>query len=313
MGLPSLLEGRDGIDPALLDLIVVVRGIGMGALAGADDYAAAWGRMSAVMADPDSGDVGAAALALAPLFANRIAAMHAAMRGVGLTAVQLHPHAKPLIEANAKVVKLAFDDGAGRDVTVELAANGNAFLAGRRYDAAISRVSLSDAEIARTGILRVEADRENDRIVITFLTFDGKQARLRVVPAQPFAPEVEGNIPEASIAWFRNRPETASLAALTRPAMTIAEGKGATKGFFARLFDGAARQAHADYVLLENYRVAVAAEEDNWRKRPQEMQQVAEAVIRQFSNLHDGNAMLTSCLIAIGAGRVLAAAPAVAG
>lgn len=271
-------------------------------------YSDTWQQLADRLKDgAEAAEIAPLAARLAPLFIARVNPLHAAMRGMGLPAPTLEEAATALVEANQKFARLGFRDPAGqRDVTADFAVNGNAFHGGRRYEALATRIDLSDAEIARTGVLRVEST--GGAIVITLLTFDGRPAKLKVDPAAPLAPQLEGKVPDAALALFRNRPNEAGLGALVASAAEAARKRGAGKGFFGRLFDGVARQAAADLAVLEGYLhggAEVAAEEEKWRQQPQVLRQVAQAALRQLSGGSEGQEMVIRLLVVVAIGQVL--------
>ncbi len=275
-----------------------------------DAYAESWGRLHDAL---DQGlDVAAIARAAADfpaLAAARITTLHQALWALGLPGVALQGESGRLAAVSDKFITLAFADSAGREVTMEIGRNGSAFLGGRRYEASLSRVSLSDAEIARTSILRVDIDRSHGAVILTFLTFDGHPARLRMEAARPADPVSEGSIPDAAYATIKARPAAASLAEMARLAIAAGERSGAGKGFWQRLVDGAARRAHADLGTLAAYCASpstIADEGGNWAQRPEVMRQVAEALVRRLSIERDGT-IVVGALVAAGIGRLLAA------
>lgn len=281
-----------------------------------DLYAAAWSKLHGAHMDGAPADMtAAAAAALLPLVTARIAALHEALAGLGLPVAEIREDTARVIGITEKVVQIAFLDTAGnREINMDLTWNGHAFLAGRRYEASMSRVSLSDAEIARTAILRVDIDRAGACVVITFLTLDGRDARIRINARQPFDPIVEGVVPQAALEALGNRPATASLAHLCRNAAACAERAGANKGFFSRLLDGPARQARADFDILSAYLAGqpdAKSEPDKWSQSPQVLKHAAEALIRRLSL--DGQieaVRLIRVLIVVAVGRILAAGTA---
>ena len=276
-----------------------------------DLYVMAWGNLrDAHQAGQPPETIATAAAAFIPLVAARIAALHEALAGLGLSAAEPREDTIRLVGLTEKVVQLAFlDNASGREISLDLAWNGNAFLAGRRYESSMSRVSLSDAEITRTSILRVDIERSNAAIVITFLTLDGKDSRIHIPAKTPLDSVVEGKVPQASLDTLRARPATASLAALCRQTLACAERAGANKGFFSRLMDGQARQAHADHDLLSTYlkeKNDIAAETKGWTQSPLMLHQVAEAIIRRLSaDAETGAPVLIRALVVIAIGRTL--------
>jgi hypothetical protein len=270
-----------------------------------DLYAKAWGRLRDAHTEGQTLEtVTAAATAVLPLVAARISALHEALRGLGLPAVELRDDSAHLTGVTDKVVQLAFQDTTDRNITLDLAWNGNAFLAGRRYESSLSRVSLSDAEIARTAILRVDIDRAKSSITVTFLTLDGKDARIHIDATHPLAPEVEGKIPD--ISWDVLRAH-ASLSDLCSQAIACAQRAGALKGFLSRLMDDTARQARSDLNLLSSY----LADKQNSGPdaAPHLLRQLAEAVIRRLSaDPETGEPLLVRALIIIAIGQIPAPA-----
>lgn len=275
-------------------------------------YATAWGALREGHAEGQTPDAAAtAAAAFIPLVAARIAALHEALAGLGLSAAQPREDSIRLVGMTEKVVQLAFQDKAtDRDINLDLAWNGNAFLAGRRYESSMSRVSLSDAEITRTSILRVDIERTNAAIVVTFLTLDGKDARIHIAAKTPLDPTLEGKVPLAAIETLKARPPSASLADLCRRAMGCAERAGAGKGLFSRLLDAPARRAHADQQTLSAYLAKpsdAGLEAQAWAKTPQVMRNVAETVVRRLSEDAETEApILVRALIVITVGQILA-------
>ena len=279
-----------------------------------DHFAAAWGKLRDAHNEGQSQDtIAAAAKAFAPLVGARIAALHEVLRGLGLSAVEPCEKTIHVVGITEKVVQLAFEDlGTKQEIKLDIAWNGNAFLAGRRYEASLSRVSLSDAEITRTSILRVDIDRTHAALVITFLTLDGRDARIHVDAARPLDPKVEGKVPKASIETLLSRPPTASLAALSSLAMEAAERAGAGKGFLARLMNGSARQAHADLTTMSSYlaqKPDTKAEIEGWKQAPDSQRILAEAILRRLSGDSQIEApVLIRALTIIAISRVLALA-----
>ena len=279
-----------------------------------DHFTAAWGKLSDAHTEGQSQDaIAAAAKAFAPLVGARIAALHEVLRGLGLSAVEPCEKTIHVIGITEKVVQLAFEDlGTKQEIKLDIAWNGNAFLAGRRYEASLSRVSLSDAEITRTSILRVDIDRTHAALIITFLTLDGRDARIHVDATHPLDPKVEGKVPKASTQTLLSRPPSASLAALSSLAIEAAERAGAGKGFLARLMDGSARQAHADRTTMSNYLAQnpdSKAEIEGWKQTPDVQRALAEAILRRLSADSQIEApVLIRALTIIAISRVLALA-----
>ncbi len=280
-----------------------------------DAYADCWSRLQDAL-DQGTGVEGAVAAAadFPAIVAARLAALHNALWALGLPAADLGEESGRLAAVSEKFVTLTFADAAARETKMEMARNGSAFLGGRRYEAALSRVSLSDAEIARTSILRVDIDRSHGAVIVTFLTLDGRPARLRMEAAHPGTALVEGRIPEAAHQTMKARPDSASLAEPARVAIAATERREAGKGFFHRLFDGAARRAHADLRILAEYCASPcrsADESGNWAQRPEAMRQVAEALVRRLSaEGAAASATLVRALVAAGIGSLLGAPPA---
>lgn len=273
-----------------------------------DLYAMAWGKLRDAHAEGQApATVTAAAAGFIPLVAARISALHEALRGLGLPTAELREDSVRLIGMTEKVVQIAIQDTANQEIKLDLTWNGNAFLAGRRYESSLSRVSLTDAEIARTAILRVDIDRAKSTITITFLTLDGKDARIHIDAAQPLAPKLEGKVPEVSRDALRAH---ASLSDLCRIAIGCAERAGALKGFFSRLMDDKAGQARSDLHALSAFlaeKTDAESEPEAWARSPDRLRQVAEAVIRCLSNDHETWApVMIRALIVIAIGQILA-------
>ena len=279
-----------------------------------DLFATAWGKLRDAHAEGQSQDaIVTAAKAFAPLAGARIAALHEALRGLGLSAVEPCEDTIHVVGVTEKVVQIAFEDKATKqDIKLDIAWNGNAFLAGRRYEASLSRVSLSDAEIARTSILRVDIERAHAAMTITFLTLDGRDARIRIDAGQPLDPKMEGKLPKASIETLLARPPTASLAALSELAMKSAERAGSGKGFLARLMDGRARQARADLEIMSGYlaeKTDTKAEIEGWKQKPDALRQLSESILRRLSEDDEvGAPVLVRAITVIAVGRILALA-----
>ena len=279
-----------------------------------DLYAAAWSKLHDAHSNGAPAEITSqAATALVPLVTARIAALHEGLAGLGLSAADIREDSARLVGITEKVVQIAFfDTASNREINMDLTWNGHAFLAGRRYEASMSRVSLSDAEIARTSILRLDIDRAGACIVVTFLTLDGRDARIRIDARHPFDPIVEGVVPQAALQVLGDRPATASLAHLGQMAAACAERGGAGKGFFSRLLDGKASQARTDLDRITAYLAgqhAAKGEPTAWSQSPQVMKQLSESLIRCLSIDSQTEAVcLVRALIIVAVGQALAAA-----
>jgi hypothetical protein len=272
-----------------------------------DLYATAWGKLRDAHAEGQApATVAIAATEYLPLVSTRIAALHEALRGLGLPAAELSENSVRLVGMTDKAVQLAFRDVRNQEVSLDLAWNGNAFLAGRRYESSLSRVSLSDAEIARTAILRIDIDRVKSVIAVTFLSPDGRDARILIDVTQPFAPTVEGKVPEMSRSILKMH---ASLTDLCRPAIGSAERAGAQKGFFSRLLDSKASQARSDARVLSAFLAEnrdSEAERAAWAQHPHLLRTVGEAIIRRLSDDPTQAPLLIRGLVVIAIGQILA-------
>jgi len=273
-----------------------------------DLYAAAWAKLRDAHTEGQApASIAAAATECLPLVTTRIAVLHEALRGLGLPAAELGKNTVRLVGMTDKAVQLAFRDTTNQEVNLDLAWNGNAFLTGRRYEASLSRVSLSDAEIARTAILRIDVDRLKSIITVTFLSPDGRDARIHVDASQPFDPKVEGKVPEVSRDVLKTH---ASLADLCRLAIGCAERAGAEKGFFSRLLDSKASQARSDLRVLSAFLAEnrdADAERAAWGQHPHLLRTVAEAIIRRLSDDPEIQAaVLIRALVVIAVSQILA-------
>ncbi|MBI3446687.1 MAG: hypothetical protein HY055_15335 [Magnetospirillum sp.] len=276
-----------------------------------DLYNAAWARLRAAHDEGQPAEaIAAAAAGFVPMVAARVTALQEGLRGLGLPAAEPKPNTLRLVSVTDKVLQFAFRDIASdKETNLDLAWNGNAFLAGRRYEASLSRVSLSDAEIARTSLLRIDIDRINTSVIVTFLTLDGRDARIHMDARAPLEPVLEGIIPQASRDSLRTRPEAATLAALCRQADQCADRAGASKSFFARLLDGQARQARADHEALDAYLSQAAdpaMEIDSWTKTPHLTRLAAKAMIQRLSADRETEApTLIRALVVVGISKAL--------
>jgi|GEM_PF-2467635 len=243
---------------------------------GQDGYALAF--------DPASDEVRSIATAFGTLFAARIDALHQAMRAAGLSAPDLQMEPVHFIEATEKAFKFSLTDIAtGKDVNVEIIRNGSIFLGGRRYDATMARLALSDAEIARTGIFHIDVDHTEHSAEITFMTFDTKGARIRVHPSNPLDPVFEGKIPSSALDILKSRAEGATLAGLCRQGIKRIEASGQLGGFLKKKLSASCRQAHDDLDLLQAYcgkDATSAAEAKAWKDSPDAMSKIVDVLLR---------------------------------
>ncbi len=274
-------------------------------------YDDAWDRVDAAWAaDPTTADAKDAAAALGPLFAFRADLMHQAIRGFGLNAPDLRPETARLAEFNAKVIKFLLTDAlSGQDVGVEFTRNGNVFSGGRRYEAAVTKASLSDAEIARSGIFRFDVDHETGGMDIIFMTFDGKPAHLKVAPAFALQAEIVGKTPDASLAVMRARADSVGLGALAQQIIDVSERSGATGSALSRLLSSNARQAAGDVALMKAYLATphkAADEAANWKNRADDMRTLVESMLRRLSGEPALHRLQGPVLIAVGVGQLLA-------
>lgn len=264
----------------------------------------------ALAVEPTSDLVQAIGQSFGHVFASRIDSLHQAIRAFGLPAPDLNIDPVRFVDATPKAFKFALTNAAdGKEVMVEIIRNGSIFMGGRRYDANMSRLALSDSEIANTGIFRVDVDHQDHTAEITFMTFDTKPARIALDPKRPLEPLIEGNIPDSALTVLNARSVTlGDLAAIVRKQI---ETSGQLGGFFARLFNGQTRQAHADLQILSSYLAgehSAASEIKGWREHPQDLARTAEILVRRLpANGLGLGPSLVSALVTIGVGKFLAA------
>lgn len=243
--------------------------------------------------------------------AHRLRPLHQALCGLGLTAPDLADEGQRLIAVTETYVRLQFIDRAarGREITLDVTRNGNAFLSGRRYESALSRVSLSDAEIAATSILKIDVERDNGVLVVTFMTFDGRPARVVFRPTQPADPLVEGTIPSLAIEALRRNGHREQLRDLIRVAVETAERDGASSGLFRRLANRQVRRAHADRGLLESLAGAITGAgsgADKGEAVPAALDRMSETLLQRLSAKGtDGELLAVRALVAIGVHRLI--------
>jgi len=266
-------------------------------------YTGAWARLRAVL-DAESADLAAVAAA-APDFPALVAArfdtLHQALRGLGLAAPDLAIEGARYAELAKTAVRLVLTDRAtGREVTVDVTrSNGNAFLSGRRYESALTRVSLSDAEIAATSVLRLDVDHAAGMVLVTFMTLDARPCRLVFLGEAPDRPRLEGTLPPAALTLFRKRQALSALAVLAQRAQALAEADGALRPFVKRLFSRRARIGRRDWRLLAPVAAARAAVPlDRPLDRP-----LAEVLLRRLTVEDPGKrSLLVHALVAFGVG-----------
>ncbi|HVI51595.1 MAG TPA: hypothetical protein VM661_10325 [Candidatus Sulfotelmatobacter sp.] len=265
----------------------------------------------ALAIEPDSQLIKDIAQSFGHIFAARIDTLHQAMRAFGLPAPDLQYDPVRFHEATPRGFKFSLVNAAdGKEVAVEIIRNGSIFMGGRRYDANLSRLALSDAEISNTGIFRIDVDHVEHSAEITFMTFDAKPAFISLHPSRPLAPQFEGNIPDSALTVLNARTEAATLGGLARSALKRIETSGKLGGFFAKLFNGETRQAHADLAALTSYLagdISAKAEIQGWKSRPQDLSRVAEILMRWLPANRQGLGLSqVSALVSIGVGKFLA-------
>lgn len=278
-----------------------------------EDYKTAWERLNQIWGEEAPTDEAKSLAArLAPLFIDRIDELHQVMRPFGLSAPDFRGQSPKIVDMTPKVIKLvAADQGAGnREVSLEIARNGRAFSSGRRYDAHQSRAELSDAEIARTGVYRLDLDRGRDVITVVFMTFDGKPSRIVADCHQPLSPMIEGKTPDTAVDVLRARPDSESLAEFARLAIEATERSGTAKGFFKLLFSGVARQARGDVKALTTYCASgagAASEAEAWARDATGIGRVAQSLVRRIKGEAALALLLRPVTAAIATGKTLAA------
>lgn len=224
-------------------------------------FAESWQKVHAAI---ETGASLEAIAAIAPDFpvrvAHRLLPLHQTLRGLGLAAPDLADQGQRLVAVTETYVRLHFTDRSaeGRELLVDVTRNGNAFLSGRRYESSLSRVSLSDAEIARTNILKIDIDRTEGVIIVTFMTFDGRPARIVFNPACPIDPVVDGTIPQAAFDTLRQSAPAEGLRRLIALAIEATERDGASSGFWRRLTHRDLRRAYSDRQRLEALAASIA-------------------------------------------------------
>jgi hypothetical protein len=245
------------------------------------------------------------------LVAARLQPLHQALRGLGLTAPDLADQGQRLVAVTETYVRLQFIDRAaqGREIVLDVTRNGNAFLSGRRYESALSRVSLSDAEIAATSILKIDIDRDNGVLVVTFMTFDGRPARIVFRPTQPSDPLVEGTIPPLALDSLRRNGHREELRHLIRVALETAERDGASSGFFRRLANRQVRRAYADRRILDSLKAAIADAAPGAEvgpPAPATLDRMTETLLHRLSAEGEaGELLAVRALVAIGVHRLM--------
>jgi hypothetical protein len=265
----------------------------------------------ALAIEPGSELVQAIAQSFGHVFAARIDSLHQAMRAFGLAAPDLQYDPVKFYEASPRGFKFSLINAAnGQEVTVEVIRNGSIFMGGRRYDANLSRLALSDAEISNTGIFRIDVDHDEHSAEITFMTFDAKPARIGMHPKKLLEPEIEGNIPESALSTLGARLESVTLGGLAKVAQKRIETSGKLGGFFAKLLNGETRLAHADLAILTAYLsgdLSSKAEVQGWKARPQELSKLAEVLMRWLPQDRQGQGpSRVSALVSVGVGKYLA-------
>lgn len=265
----------------------------------------------ALAVEPGSDLVKDIALSFGHVFAARIDSLHQAMRAFGLPAPDLQYDPVKFYEAVPRGFKFSLINAtSGQEANVEIIRNGSIFLGGRRYDANLSRLALSDAEIANTGIFRIDVDHDEHSAEITFMTFDAKPARIGMHPKKLLEPEIEGNIPDSALSVLNARAEAITLGGLAKIAKTRIEASGKLGGFFAKLLNAETRQAQGDLDVLNAYLsgdVSAKAEIQGWKSRPQELSKVAEVLMRWLPQDRQGQGpSQISALVSVGVGKFLA-------
>jgi len=243
--------------------------------------------------------------------AHRVRPLHQALCGLGLTAPDLADQGQRLVAVTETYVRLQFVDRAaqGREIVLDVTRNGNAFLSGRRYESALSRVSLSDAEIAATSILKIDIDRDKGVLVVTFMTFDGRPARIVFRPTQPSEPLVEGTIPPLALDSLRGNGHRKELRHLLRVAVEATERDGASSGLFRRLVNRQVRRAYADRRVLDSLEAAIADPSpgaEAGRHVPATLDRMTETLLRRLSTEGEAGELLAiRALVAIGVHRLM--------
>lgn len=316
--LPMLRDGRTvtvemvaPADPVKTVTLTARRGGGIDAVypgqpidrLGQDGYALA--------IESDSPLIKDIAVGFGHVFAARIDTLHQAMRAFGLTAPDLQYDPVRFHEAVPRGFKFSLVNAAdGKEVIVEIIRNGSIFMGGRRYDANLSRLALSDAEIANSGIFRIDVDHAEHSAEITFMTFDAKPAFISLHPNRPLEPHFEGNIPSSALAVLNNRSGNATLGGLAKAALVRLETSGKLGGFLSKMLNGETRQAHADQAVLNGYLagdISAAAELQGWKSRPRDMAALTDVLMRWLPADRQGQGpSRISALVAIGIGKFLA-------
>jgi len=275
-------------------------------------YAESWQKVHAAI---ENGASLEAIAAIAPDFparvAQRLQPLHQSLRGLGLTAPDLADHGQKLLAVTDTYVRLQFADRSaeGREIVLDVTRNGNAFLSGRRYESGLSRVSLSDAEISATNILRLDINRDEGLLVVTFMTFDARPARIVFNPAQPIDPLVEGTIPTSALASLRRSGNGGGLRPLIRIAVEATEREGAANGFWRRMVNRQVRRAHADRRSLEALAASIDSGSltgDAWWRTPAAIGRTIDILLGRLSEEEAGGQFLAiRALVAIGVNRLL--------
>jgi len=271
-------------------------------------FAASWQKVHAAIETNVSLE---AIAAVAPDFpariAHRLLPLHQSLRGLGLAAPDLADQGQKLTAVTETYVRLQFTDRSaeGREIALDVTRNGNAFLSGRRYESSLSRVSLSDAEIARTNILKIDIDRDEGLIVVTFMTFDGRPARIVFNPARPVDPLVDGTIPKTALDSLRQSDPGAGLRRLIRFATEATEREGASSGFWRRLTNRQLRLAYSDRQSLEALATSIAdgtLAGEAWRSASPSF----DILLRRLANEElSGQLLAVRALVAIGVYRLI--------
>jgi len=270
-------------------------------------FAESWRKVHAAIED---GATPEAIVATAPDFpariAHRLLPLHQTLRGLGLSAPDLSDRGQSLVAVTDSYIRLRFTERSaeGRELLIDVTRNGNAFLSGRRYESSLSRVSLSDAEIARTNILKIDIERDDGVIVVTFMTFDARPARIVFNPACPTEPVVEGTIPGTALDALRHSAPAEAVRRLIQVAIDATEQDGASGGLLRRLTNARVRQACADREGL----VALAASVADHGLSGGTWQEVAAAVDIMLARLSGGDLsgqlLAVRALVAIGVYRL---------
>lgn len=270
-------------------------------------FAASWQKVHAAIEGGASlEDIAAIAPDFPACVARRLSPLHQSLRGLGLAAPDLADQGQKLVAVTEAYVRLQFTDrsDAAGEIVVDVTRKGNAFLSGRRYESRLSRVSLSDAEIAGTNILKIDIDRDEGLIVVTFMTFDGRPVRIVFNPAHPIDPVVDGTIPKTAIASLRQSAPGEGLRRLIRLATETAEREGASSGFWRRLTNRQIRRAYADRQSLKALDASIAdgtLTGEAWRRASGSF----EILLRRLSTEDvSGHLLAVRALVAIGIYRV---------